>query len=144
MRLTLRALIPKEPQKPPERFGDHIRQRRCQLRISQREAGVVVGVTAQTILHWEKGHTEPPIESMPAILRFLGYEPFPKPETLADRLFCIRRRRGWTIKEAAKALGVDEGTWSTWERGQGVPRGRRRRSLVDFLACTEPPGLLPK
>jgi DNA-binding transcriptional regulator YiaG len=34
----------------------------------------------------------------------------------------VRRELGPSIKEAAKHLGVDEGTFARWESGEGKPR----------------------
>ena len=63
----------------------------------------------------------PPMRLMPHILSFLGYDPFPKPQTLSERMRAVRRAMGWTIREAAHSLGVDETTWWTWERtGSGA------------------------
>ena len=61
---------------------------------------------------------------MPAILQFLGYDPYPKPKTLPERMLAKRRAMGWSIKEAARQLGVDEGTWGAWERGTTISKGR--------------------
>lgn len=88
-----------------------------------------LGVTPQTVLHWEKGQTEPPVEAIPAILRFFGYDPFPKPESIPERLLAKRRAMGWSIKQAARHLGVDPGAWRDWERG-GVILCRRHRHIV--------------
>ncbi len=98
-------------------MGEHVRKRRGELKLSQREAGRLLGVTSFTVLNWEKGKTEPPIAALPAILRFLGYNPFPEPANLPERLLAIRRQMGWSIKEAARHLGMDERTWGDWERG---------------------------
>lgn len=95
-----------------------------------------LGVTPQTVLHWEKGQTEPPIESIPAIILFLGYDPFPEPTTLPERLLATRRAMGWSIKEAARELGVDEGTWAVWERERGsvIPKWRHLMLVELFLS----------
>jgi DNA-binding XRE family transcriptional regulator len=37
-----------------------------------------MGVNPWTVLNWENGHTEPPVEMARRILAFLGYDPFPK------------------------------------------------------------------
>ncbi len=102
------------------------------LNLNQNEAGERLGVTPQTVLNWEKGHTEPPIESTPAILRFLDYDPFPEPKNIPEHLLSIRRTMGWSIKEAARQLGVDQGTWGAWEQG-GVILYRNHRLLVARL-----------
>ena len=100
---------------------------------SQKEAGLRLGVTPQTVLHWEKGQTEPPIEFIPAIIRFLGYDPFPEPESLPERLLAKRRASGWSIKETARQLGVDEGTWGAWERGKTILFRRHRAFIARLL-----------
>lgn len=62
-------------------------------------------VNPSTILNWEKGRTEPPVEAMPALLQFLGYDPLSEPTTLPERMLRTRQGRGWSIKEAALRLG---------------------------------------
>ncbi len=101
--------------------------------LFQREVAQQLGVNAWTILNWEKGHTEPLIVSIPAIVRFLGYDPFPQPATLPDKLLAKRREMGWSIKEAAKAIGVDPGTWGNWERGQTILYRQHRTIMARFL-----------
>jgi transcriptional regulator with XRE-family HTH domain len=43
---------------------------------------------------------------------------------LAEALLAERRRRGLEIRKAAALVGVDEGTWRRWERGEWKPTGR--------------------
>ena len=83
----------------------------------------MLGISPETLLHWEKGQTAPDVVLYPRILAFLGYDPFPAPQSLPERLLAKRRAMGWTIKEAAQELGVDEGTWIAWECGTTAPRG---------------------
>ncbi|MEK7538480.1 MAG: recombinase family protein [Patescibacteria group bacterium] len=133
VRVCLKALKPKETEIMPQTLGEHIHKRRKEMKLNQREAGKLLGVSSATVLNWEKTKTEPPIASMPAIFRFLGYDPFPKPESLPERLLAKRRAMGWSLKEAARHLGVDEGTWRVWESGETVPRGRWRELMNGFL-----------
>ena len=127
--ITLKALKPKETDFEPQTLGEHVRKRRLELRLTQKQAAERLGVNPWTVLNWEKDHTAPPIESMPAIIRFLGYDPFPEPKNIPERLLAKRRAMGWSIKEAARQLGVHEGTWGDWERG-GVILYRNHRLLV--------------
>lgn len=133
MPIRLKALKPKETDFEPRTLGQHVRKRRLKLRLTQKQLAERIGVNPWTILNWEKGHTEPPIQSMPAIVRFLGYDPFPEPHSLPESLLAKRRAMGWSIKEAARQLGVDEGTWETWESGITAPKGRHRLLLDGFL-----------
>jgi DNA-binding XRE family transcriptional regulator len=101
---TLKALKPKETDFEPPTLGEHIRKRRLELRLTQKQAAGRAGVNPWTVLNWEKGHTEPRIVSMPDIIRFSGYDFFPAPKNIPDRLFANRRSMGWSIKEAARGL----------------------------------------
>lgn len=116
IRVILKCLRPKGKFPEPRTIGEHIQKRRLELGLTQKEAADQLRVTAVTLLHWEKWNTQPAVKSMPAILSFLGYYPFPVPQILSERMLAVRRANGWTIKEAARHLGVDEGTWGRWER----------------------------
>ncbi len=76
---------------------------------------------------------------MPAIIRFLGYNPLPEADTLGERLVRHRTSLGMMQGEAAKRLGVDPGTLARWERGEreptGVVLGRVQRLLNDEEAA---------
>lgn len=86
-----------------------------------------------TVLNWEKGYTEPPVESLPALVGFLGYDPLPEPKTLAERLYGKRRAMGWTIRQAADMLGVDPGTWKDWESGKVILFCTHRAAISRLL-----------
>lgn len=131
--MALKALKPERVIPPPLAFGEHIRQVRRSRGLTQDAVAEAMGVCADTVVNWETGKTAaPPIGTWPAILQFLGYDPFPEPVTLAERLCAKRRIMGWSIKKAARQLGVDEETWGGWEMG-AVPWDRNRPILEAFL-----------
>ena len=74
---------------------------------------------------------------MPAILQFLGYDPYPKPKTLPERMLAKRRSMGWSIKEAARQFGVDEGTWRAWERGETILFRKHRVLIARLLGMAD-------
>jgi len=74
--------------------------------------------------------------AMPAIFKFLDYNPFPPPKTLSERLFAKRQEMGWSIKEAAKFVGVDPGTWANWERGRVVLYRRHHVLVAELLGLS--------
>lgn len=123
---------PKEPDFVPRALGEHLRKRRLELGLSQGQGAKQLWVNPWTILNWEKSHTAPPYAAFPRILRWLGYDPCPAPKTLPERLAAKRRAMGWPIREAARKLGVDPGTWRDWERG-GVILYRCHRALIGRL-----------
>jgi len=77
---------------------------------------------------------------MPAILSFLGYDPFPEPTTVAAKLLKKRLQQGWSIRKAALHLGVDPSTWHNWEAGELI-LFREYRTKVAKLLGLDPQGL---
>ena len=102
----------------------------------QKEAAELLGVNPWTVLNWERGHTKPPIASIPVILGFLGYDPFPQPNTVAEKLVVKRRTMGWSIKEAASVVGVDAGTLRNWEGGKTILYRQHRARIAQFLGLS--------
>ena len=94
---------------------------------------IQLGVNEHTVLNWERGKW--PIDRhLPLLLRFLGYDPRPEPQTFGERLRMRRQALGLSCKAAAKVIGIDEGTLSRWERGIWNPTGDRRAMVVRFLS----------
>jgi len=94
--VTLRGRKPRDPAYPDElrTLGDHIRKRRLDLGLLQREVADQIGVTVFTIRNWERGRTRPAVRLMPAIIRFLGYIPFGLNPSLPERIRAWRRLQG--------------------------------------------------
>ena len=130
--VALKGLKPKDTDFEARSIGEHIRKRRLELRLSQREAARRLGLSWRTVFNWENGKTKPAVESIPAIIEFLGRDPFGNADSLSDRLAAARRTRGWTIKQAAEQLGVDEGTWGRWEKTE-IPSKRYQAMAEAFL-----------
>jgi transcriptional regulator with XRE-family HTH domain len=107
------------------------------LGLNQKHGAERLGVNPWTIMNWETGHTKPPIRSLPAIVRFLGYDPFPEPMTVGERLLQKRRERGWAIREAADALGVEPGTWRDWEAGELILFRKHRIQVAKLLGLDQ-------
>lgn len=131
--MTLKALKSRNNVSEPESLGEHIRLHRLKLGLTQRQAAKVVVVNPWTILNWEQGYMEPPTAKLALILQWLGYNPFPPPKTLKEGMLAARRTTGWTIAEAARAVGVDPSTWGEWERTDRVARKQDRLRLQRLL-----------
>ncbi len=101
--------------------------------LFQKDVAQRRGVNKWTYLLWEHDRTFPNIRMWPRVIGFLGYYPFPKPQTLSDRLIAFRRLRGLSIKELARQLGIDEGTLAKWENGEREPGRNRMEILEAFL-----------
>ena len=118
-------------------IGDHIRRRRLALGLIQKQVAKIIDVCTPSIVNWETGRSEPHLKYMPAIIKFVGYDPVPPPDTLASRLVCGRKAAGLSQKEAARRVGVDQGTLARWERGERQPTGAFLARVMHFLCETE-------
>jgi len=104
----------------PETFAEHILAARLERGLSQGELATLLGVTESTVWNWEDGRSSPPVHACREVIGFLGYDPFPLQPGNAGMLLAFRRRMGLRVKDAAAKAGVDAGTWSSWEKGNGA------------------------
>jgi transcriptional regulator with XRE-family HTH domain len=102
----------------PKTIGDHIRKRRLELKLLQKNVAKHLGVCQPCAYNWESNTSQPDIAYMPAVIRFLGYNPLPSVEGLGAQLVQRRTALGLTQKELARRLGVDPSTLARWERGE--------------------------
>jgi transcriptional regulator with XRE-family HTH domain len=106
----------------PERLvtlGDHIRKRRLDLGLFQKDAAAAIGVDTCTVTNWEKGRSEPGLRFIPRITAFLGYTaPSSSHTSIGERIRQYRYGHGISQKELARQIGIDPGTLSRVERGQ--------------------------
>ena len=131
--LSFSVSRPQSPAYPEElrTIGDHLRARRLDLDLYQKEVAAQLGATTDTVYNWEQGRTEPDIRQWPAVVAFLGYYPFPT-EATAERILAYRRCQGLSIAEVAALLSVDPSSVGRWEGGQ-EPRNRRNRERLHEL-----------
>jgi transcriptional regulator with XRE-family HTH domain len=78
-------------------LGGHLKKRRRELGLLQREASERMGIQRDTYVNWEKGRTEPVASQFRPIVAFLGYDPTPEPQTLAERVEAKQRRLGASL-----------------------------------------------
>jgi len=102
-------------------LGDHIRARRLDLKLLQKQVADQIGVHEQTITGWERNATSPEIHYIPAIIQFLGYDPLPPANTFPERLATARRVLGLSQWKMAAAMGGDPTTLRGWEAGRHQP-----------------------
>ena len=114
-------------------LGAHLRRKRRHSGFTQKQAARSMSVCEEALMKWENDVCELHISLYPKVISFLGYEPWPEPQTLKDKLLAERRRRGWSIRQAAASIKVDAGTFSRWEAGTVIPCGRLATRAVAFL-----------
>ena len=115
-------------------IGDHIRKRRLDLKLTQKQVAERLGVDEATIWNWETGKTEPLVRQVPPVITFLGYDPFTfDGKSLADELKRYRVTHGLTQKELAREIGIDPATLSRLERSVGKMFASITEKLTAFM-----------
>lgn len=117
-------------------LGAQLRRRRRELGLTQAQAAGLVGADPKSFMWWERDLKEPFVHFYPALIGFLGKEPWQPPTTLVDALKAERRRRGLAIRAAASLARVDEGTWRRWERGEWTPTRITLPAIETFLGVS--------
>ena len=114
-------------------MGNHLRQRRLDLKLLQKDVGQRIGGSVSDVWNWENNRAIPAVKFIPVIIAFLGYNPLPKPVALQEQLVWFRKGKGWTQKVFAEVLGVNQSTLAGWERGERTPAGRYRTIVTSVL-----------
>ncbi len=133
--VLLRGQIPPSAAYPSElvTLGDHIRARRLDRGLGQRDVARLIGVSTSTISGWETVGREPEVRYLPAIIEFLGYNPEPEPSSFGERVAWHRQRHGLARKRLAPILGVDPASVNKVEVDR--PIGRTLTKIFEaFLA----------
>jgi transcriptional regulator with XRE-family HTH domain len=145
--VTLAAKKPKSEAYPKALIstGDHIRKRRLDLGMLQKDVAVAIGVDTCTITNWEKNRCRPQLHLIPRVVRFLGYDPLLMVETgeLGEMIRQYRRSRAIAQKKLAQELGIDPTTLARWEKGMIKTKGERTKEvpaqLLSMLSEKEQP-----
>ena len=121
MRLSTRKPERRPYPKTLETWGDHIRQRRLDQGLLQREAAEQLGCCAAALHNWERNRTQPKVYLLPRIIDFLGYVPSKPATSFPEALRIARRSAGLSQEQLALRAGVDESSIAKWERGETIP-----------------------
>jgi len=118
--ITLTCPKPSKLPQNPHTWGEHIKKRRLELGLYQAEVAEILVVTESTVTNWEKNKTDPTLQLLPKIIKFVGYDPMPgDTENLGEKMLRYRKCRGVSQKELAKQMGIDPTTLSRLERNRG-------------------------
>jgi len=120
-------------------IADHLRKRRLDLKLSQAAVSRVIGVSEDTITYWENGRTVPLISAVPAVIKFLGYNPYEiDTSTVGGKVKQYRLMKGLSLKNFAKLVHVDPSTVKAWEENEFTPISENYRKLTNCLGALEP------
>lgn len=129
----LKSLKPVPYEREPRTLGQHLKKRRLELGLLQRDLRTRFKLEKETYANWEKDRCYPAIKHWPAIIQFLGCDPNLEPNTLGKRLLAYRRRYGISRKALATILAVDEATLWRWEIDIGKPKSRKHVDAIQRL-----------
>jgi len=126
-------------------LGDHLRKRRLDLKLLQKDVAQKIGVDTASIRNWETGHATPSLSVTPSLIEFLGYIPF---ETSAkspgERIKVYRQVPGLTRKDLAKRFGINPSTLARWEKGKGNPSKRIMEMISEYFNCFPSSASMPE
>ena len=137
-KLEFKAKKPKNPAYPKTltTLGDHIRKRRLDLGLWQKDVAATLGVTISAVTNWELNRVTPYFTYLPKIIAFLGYTPAPfdkMSDNFVERMKLYRLTHGLSQEKFAKLLGVDETTVASWEKARHEPTKALREKIKNFL-----------
>ena len=117
----------------PKTIGEHLKKRRLDLGLKQKEVAAHLGIHLTTLQLWERGVGDPGVKPLPGIIRFLGYVPFNCESTPGGRIVFLRRCSGLTQEQLATRLDCNPGTLWRWERDLTVSSRKHdfAESVVD-------------
>ena len=154
--MTVKTPKPKNYSDTPQTLGQHLKKRRKELGLFQREVAAQMGIGTETYANWEKGNTKPVAAQFRPIVAFLGYDPSPTPKTLAERLQAKRRAlrvaRGLSQEALAVDAEIERSYMSRIERGlenpsvavlERIAKALRAEITELFANGTASKGLLP-
>jgi transcriptional regulator with XRE-family HTH domain len=135
--VSLKAQRPLPPSYPKElkTIGDHLRKRRLDLKLHQKDVAKAIGVSKATVLNWEHG-VEPEVAHVPQIIQFLGYVPFDCPEDPIGRLAYFKKVKGLSYSRLGKLMGRGPEQLTHWMTGRNMPGSKSLKMIEQFLKAT--------
>ena len=105
----------------PASIGEHLLRKRRISGLRQREVAAKLRVGLGTYFTWELGTRSPSIRHWPALFAYLGYDPVPTLTGEAGQIEAVRRQLGWSLRQVADFIGVDQGTLARWKNERTTP-----------------------
>lgn len=116
----------------PVTLGDHLRRRRLELGLYQKDVAAQIGVTTSSIWNWEHGWSIT-LRCMPKVFEFLGYNPIPCPKGLMERLAWYKQVNGLDLEQLGAEMGRDPEQLPDWLSSRHKPCQRNQEEVERFL-----------
>jgi transcriptional regulator with XRE-family HTH domain len=114
-------------------LGDHIKKRRLDLQLFQKDVARRIEVNKATVVNWERHGREPGLRHIPKIIEYLGYVPFACPEDPIGRLKHFKLVNGLSYERLGGLMGRDPEQLTDWLGGRIKPLARNLREIEKFL-----------
>jgi len=116
-------------------LGDHLRKKRLDLGLLQKEVANKIGADETSVWNWENNRAKPSLSHIPAIIQFLEYTPTLAPkEGLGGKIRVSRESLGLSQERLAHTLIIDPTTIRRWESGQTRPSKELLKKLDQFFS----------
>jgi transcriptional regulator with XRE-family HTH domain len=116
---TLKAQKPVQKGYPlePKTVGDHIKKKRLDLGLLQKDVARQIGVKTACLTPWERNLVKPSFVNVPGIIKFVGYSPYEdQAKTFGQKIVAFRRNHGLSQEKLAELTGIHRTTIGDWER----------------------------
>ncbi len=117
----------------PVTLGDHLRRRRLELGLYQKDVAIQIGVTTSTLWNWEHGW-KVDLKFVPRVIQFLGYNPIPQPKGILERLAWYKQVNGLTLEQLGAEMGRDPEQLAGWLNGRNKPCRQNQEKIRLFLS----------
>ncbi len=115
----------------PQTIGEHIKKRRQELQLSQKDVAKILKVSEDCITFWENGRSKPQIQFYPKIIEFLVYFPFEVDyKSIGGQIKKYRIENGLSHRKLSKITGFDPATLARWEENLSAPSVVNKLKLV--------------
>ncbi|MFH2069131.1 MAG: helix-turn-helix transcriptional regulator [Candidatus Omnitrophota bacterium] len=135
-RIVLRTKRPLPAAYPKElkTLGNHLRKKRLDLKLRQKDVARIIGTSMASVGYWEMNKFVPLDRFIPKIISFIGYIP-PNflPENLPGKIRAGRKLLGLSQEGLASYLGVDVSTVADWEKHRHEPTRKSLEKLAKLL-----------
>lgn len=111
-------------------IGVLLKRKRLSLHLFQKDVAKILKVNEATITNWENDNSQPMVHCYPAIIHFLGYNPFEvEMNRFGDTVKNYRLKHGLSHKKLGKKFGVDASTVGAWESGKSEPHLKTKEQV---------------
>ncbi len=132
--ITLKWEKPAKMIQNPKTWGEYLRNRRLELKMSQPKVAEILGIAVPTVSEWEHDKKEIRPRQYPRIIKFLGHvPPLFRMETLGQRIHAYRIVHGLTMEGLGQILKVSPTAVFEWENGKCEPNEENRKRLERLL-----------